>query len=277
MVSNNQHATILFIGHGGGPLPLLGDPLHAPLIDFLGSISAEIPKPEAILVISAHWESAIAAVTAGKNPELIYDYSGFPPESYSIQYPATGNPVLADKVKFLFDKCKIPARLDPRRGFDHGLFVPLKLIYPDADIPCIQLSLLANLNADQHLALGEALQPLQKDNLLVLGSGFTFHNLKAFFAPLTNQQKALNLQFEDFLQRVLSDKSLSESERRNRMQNWIQAPGARFSQPREEHLLPLHVCYGMAGRAADKVYDIEINHTHSSCYLWSASDGMRPS
>jgi 4,5-DOPA dioxygenase extradiol len=172
---------VLFIPHGGGPLPLLGDPGHQQLVDFLQGIPARIPTPAAICVISAHWEESIATITSGASPSLIYDYYGFPESAYGIQYPAPGSPSLAEEIFAAFQKNSIVANLDEQRGFDHGLFVPLKLMFPDAGIPCVQLSLLSNLNPSDHIAIGKALRPLRRENVLFIGSGFSFHNMKAFF------------------------------------------------------------------------------------------------
>jgi len=233
---------VLFVSHGGGPMPLLGDPGHQDMVDRLTELAADLRKPSAILVISAHWEEAIPTITSGTTPSLIYDYYGFPSEAYKIEYPCPGEPVLAQQVAQALDQAGIQARLDDQRGLDHGAFVPLKLMYPEATIPCIQLSLVDTLDASTHLAIGRALQALDYDNLLVLGSGFSFHNMRAFFAAPTPEIQARNLAFEDWLEQTCGDSSLSEPERAKRLADWEQAPHARFSHPREEHLLPLHVC-----------------------------------
>jgi aromatic ring-opening dioxygenase catalytic subunit (LigB family) len=125
-------APVLFFPHGGGPLPLLGDPGHKNMVEFLGGIARTLPEPSAILVVSAHWEEGQPTITAGEFPPLIYDYYGFPEESYAIQYPAPGNPALARETHRLLTEAGIEARLDAQRGFDHGLFVPLKIMYPGA-------------------------------------------------------------------------------------------------------------------------------------------------
>lgn len=174
---------ILFISHGGGPMPLLGDPGHREMVERLQEITGKLPRPSAILLISAHWEATVPTITSGAHPELIYDYYGFPPASYEIQYPSPGEPVLAEKVKQALEMAGLPAKLNDQRGYDHGMFVPLKIMYPEADIPVVQLSLVHTLDAATHLAVGQALQALDYDKLLVIGSGFSFHNMRAFFAP----------------------------------------------------------------------------------------------
>ncbi len=173
-------ARIVYFSHGGGPLPILGDPSHKAMIDFMKALPARLPRPDAILVVSAHWEESAATLISAPKPAMFYDYYGFPPEAYDIQYPAPGSPELAERIAALLKENNIPARLDPQRGFDHGLFIPLKLMYPDADIPCLQLSLLQGLDAGAHLPLGRALRGLLAENILVIGSGFSFHNIRAF-------------------------------------------------------------------------------------------------
>ncbi|WP_417762537.1 DODA-type extradiol aromatic ring-opening family dioxygenase [Shewanella sp.] len=260
--------TITFISHGGGPMPLLNDPAHANMVTHLKALAQKLGKPRAILVISAHWEENVPTITSGANPKMIYDYYGFPPETYKIQYPAPGEPQLAQQVYDALASAGISARLDPQRGFDHGLFVPLMLMYPTADIPCIQLSLMNNLSPEQHLAIGKALQALQYDNLLVIGSGFSFHNMREFFGADTAEKRAKNVAFEQWLQHTLTSADLTEHDRQQQLAHWAQAPSARFCQPREEHLLPLHVCYGLAERPAEQVDDVVILNKHSSGFTW---------
>ena len=156
---------VVFLSHGGGPLPLLGDPGHQNLVTYLQELPKQLQRPSAILLVSAHWEAEIPQITAAANPALIYDYYGFPPESYQIQYPCPGEPELARQVAESLSNSGIDNELNLTRGFDHGLFVPLKLMYPDADIPCVQLSLNSNLRADTHLKIGKALQQLNGDRL----------------------------------------------------------------------------------------------------------------
>jgi aromatic ring-opening dioxygenase catalytic subunit (LigB family) len=264
----NKGTDVLFISHGGGPMPLLGDPGHRDMVDRLTELAGTLRKPSAILVISAHWKESVATITSGASPSLIYDYYGFPAEAYRIEYPCPGEPALARQVYQALDQAGIPARLDDRRGFDHGLFVPLKLMYPAADIPCIQLSLVNSLDASTHLAIGRALQALDYDNLLVIGSGFSFHNMRAFFAEQTPEIQARNQAFEDWLEQTCGDGSLAESERAERLIHWERAPHARFCHPREEHLLPLHVCYGLANKPSDTHISARILGKQSGMFYW---------
>jgi len=258
----------LFISHGGGPLPLLGDPGHRQMMSCLQDIASNIPRPDAVLVVSAHWEASVPTITAGDRPPLIYDYYGFPPASYEIAYPCVGEPSLAREVYRLLGEGDIAARLDVERGFDHGVFVPLKIMYPQADIPCVQLSLTDSLDPAFHIQVGSALQTLASRNVLVIGSGFSFHNMEAFFAPENDESTRLNAAFETWLQEVCTDSELPESERREQLIHWAEAPGARFCHPREEHLLPLHVCYGVAQAPCSERHALTILNKQSSMYLW---------
>jgi len=236
---------IIYIPHGGGPLPLLGDPQHAELTRFLREWPRLYSKPSAIVVVSAHWESDPLAVTASSQPELLYDYSGFPPESYLIEYPAPGDLSLAHTIVRHFRENALDVRLDTTRGLDHGVFVPLKLMYPAADIPVIQLSLLAGLDAKQHIDIGRVLAEALDDDVLLLGSGMSFHNMAAFFGRYPDSSSRSRA-FDDWLYRTLVADQLSWQQRRELLQSWQQAPQARFCHPREEHLLPLQVCFGAA-------------------------------
>lgn len=258
----------VFISHGGGPLPLLGDPGHRQMVSCLQSIAAGIPRPDAILVVSAHWEEAVPTLTAASKPSLIYDYYGFPAESYEIQYPCAGEPSLAREVHRMLGNRDIDARLDEARGLDHGVFVPLKIMYPQAEIPCVQLSLVDTLDPQVHLQVGHALQDLADHNVLVIGSGSSFHNLKAFFSPHSDELFRLNDAFENWLQGVCIESDFSEQSRREMLIHWSRAPGARFCHPREEHLLPLHVCYGASQAPCTELFEVSIMHIKSSMYLW---------
>lgn len=249
-------------------MPLLGDVGHQEMIDCLKKIALRIAKPKAILVVSAHWEEDRATITSAANPSLIYDYYGFPEESYDIEYPCAGKPELAHKVHALLGKAGIDSQLDEERGFDHGLFVPMKIMYPEADIPCVQLSLINTLDPAEHIAIGRALQSLSDENVLVIGSGFSFHNMKAFFQPESAEIRRLNHEFEEWLLEICGDRECQEDERAEAFIRWQDAPGARFCHPREEHLIPLHVCYGLAQTAFVESFELKILNKKSSMYLW---------
>lgn len=260
----------IFISHGGGPLPVLGDPGHAEMVSNLKQLARELPRPKAILVISAHWEASRPTVTSASQPGMMYDYGGFPDEAYQLQYPSPGEPALAEKVVSALQSAGIHAGSSPDRPYDHGLYIPLMLMYPEADIPAIQLSLVKGLDPDEHLRIGEALQGLDYDNLLIIGSGFSFHNMRAFFIPESDDMHAANAAFQGWLEETCMSTTLTEDDRRQRLQYWAEAPSARYCHPREEHLLPLHVCYGIAGRPADEHIATKILGKASGMYAWIA-------
>lgn len=251
-------------------MPLLGDGGHRHMVDFLIRITAQLGEPSAILVISAHWEEDQATITSGKFPPIIYDYFGFPPESYQITYPAPGNPALARKIYELLKKSGIDARMDEQRGFDHGLFVPLKIMYPDARIPCVQLSLLEGLDPAAHIQLGKALSGLRDQNVLILGSGFSFHNMQAFFSSNAGQPDSKNESFQRWLIETCTDKNLSGEGREGKLINWQSAPFARYCHPREEHLIPLHVCTGLTGSSGSVAFDGQVLGKRAIGLLWEA-------
>ncbi|MCR6652710.1 MAG: dioxygenase [Cellvibrionaceae bacterium] len=257
----------LFLSHGGGPMPLLGDESHQEMIACLQQIATLLPKPDAMVIVSAHWEATVPTITAGANPPLIYDYYGFPPESYEIRYPCAGNPPLAQKIHQLLGAAGIDSVLDEERGFDHGVFVPMTILYPAADIPCVQLSLVKTLDPAQHIKIGRALQSLADENILLIGSGFSFHNMRAFFAPETAGTRALNHSFDEWL-RTTCGAAGSEDAREQALIRWADAPGARFCHPREEHLVPLHVCYGFAQAPSSRQFELQILNKKSSMILW---------
>ncbi len=265
---SDRNDTILFIPHGGGPLPLLGHQPHKKLVAFLQDIPKRITKPSAILIISTHWEEHVATVTSAANPPLLYDYYGFPEESYQIKYPAIGNPALAEKVTRLLIDNGIEAQQNAERGLDHGVFIPLKLMYPKADIPCVQLSLVKGLDPQHHINMGKALAGLKNDNVLILGSGFSFHNLQAMLSPDGSDKDERNEAFEDWLIETCSEEKLPNEERENKLTQWSNAPHARYCHPREEHLIPLHVCYGCAETQAELVFNDEVMGKKASNYLW---------
>lgn len=244
--SAGERQPVVFLPHGGGPWPFVDIGVgskaeQAELAHYLRSI-ASLPKtqPLALLVISAHWEEAVPTVMSGPNPPLLYDYYGFPPASYEITWPAPGEPALAARVRELLSVAGIDSAENTQRGFDHGTFVPLKLAYPRADVPTVQLSLKQGLDPSEHLALGRALAPLRDEGVFIVGSGMTFHNLRAF-GP---QSSVFAEQFDGWLRDTVGHEA---SERDRLLVDWARAPSARRAHPREEHLLPLMVIAGAAG------------------------------
>jgi aromatic ring-opening dioxygenase catalytic subunit (LigB family) len=257
---------VVFLPHGGGPWPFVDLRIgskaeQAELATYLRSVARVPSTPaKAVLVVSAHWEEALPTVMTGAHPPLLYDYYGFPPESYEITWPAPGEPALAKRVCALLRGAGIESAENDERGFDHGTFVPLKLAYPDADVPTVQLSLKRGLDPQEHLALGRALAPLRDEGVFIVGSGMTFHNLRAF-GP---QSSVAAEEFDGWLRETAS---LSPSERDRRLSDWTNAPSARKAHPREEHLLPLMVVAGAAGADRGKLaYNGKILDLRLSAY-----------
>jgi aromatic ring-opening dioxygenase catalytic subunit (LigB family) len=236
---------VVFVPHGGGPWPFvdLGFPRDEVdrLATYLGSIRDLPPRPpKALLVVSAHWEEPVPTVMSAPHPPMLYDYYGFPPESYQIEWPAPGDPTLAAHVRQVLSDAGIDTAADATRGFDHGTFVPLKLAYPNADLPAFQLSLKQGLNPAEHLSIGRALVPLRDEEVFIIASGMTFHNLRAFWNPQAN---AVSETFDAWLRDTMSREPSARDER---LTQWTTAPAARLAHPREEHLIPLMVAAGAA-------------------------------
>jgi len=226
------------------PRPILGEiDKHSPAAHWFRQLSKQLSlpsKPKAILIITAHWETKniVNMNSQEQHPELLYDYGGFLSEAYQLKYNPPGDLNLANRVKSLLEQAGIQAQLNKERNFDHGVFIPLKLIYPDADIPVVSMSILDNLSPIQHLAIGKALSPLRKEEILIIGSGSAVHG----FQLKENQSDA----FMNELIRVLTKSD--EQERENVLINWEEKlPFARLNHPREEHFIPLHVIVGAAG------------------------------
>lgn len=253
MTSTTQRMPVAFIPHGGGPWPFVdlgwGDKADEDaLAAYLRTVSG-LPKtpPKALLVISAHWEEGLPTVMTSPKPPMLYDYYGFPPESYTITWPAPGHPELAARVRELLEGAGFKTGADAERGFDHGTFVPLKLAYPDADVPTIQLSLKRGLNPEEHLAMGRALAPLRDEGVFIIGSGMTYHNMRGFNHPMTG---AISETFDAWLRET---GAMEPAERDRRLAQWAFAPMAREVHPREEHLIPMMVIAGAAGEDRGQV------------------------
>ncbi|MCB1174263.1 MAG: dioxygenase [Leptospiraceae bacterium] len=260
-------ATNIFIPHGGGPLPILNDPGHATMVRFLTQFAASRPTPEALVVISAHWEADPIRITAGAEPELLYDYYGFPPESYHLDYRLKGAPELARDMHTAMRAAGIDCELDWERDLDHGVFIPAMLLYPAGGIPALQLALHPGLDPEQHIAIGQALRFLRDRNIMILGSGFSFHNLPALLRPEAVSQNA-NEQFQSWLLQTTTDTEINEADRQAELCRWSQAPYARLCHPRAEHLLPLFVCYGLGGGPAQCVFDNTIMEQRALGLQW---------
>jgi aromatic ring-opening dioxygenase catalytic subunit (LigB family) len=238
---------VAYLPHGGGPWPFIEMGIFEPapkerLLSYLRSLRAISPEPpKALLVVSAHWEERVPTVMTSAQPPILYDYYGFPPEAYKITWPAPGNPALAERVRALLGAAGFETATDAQRGFDHGTFVPLKVAWPDAEVPTIQLSLIRGLDPARHVALGKALEPLRDEGVLILGSGSSYHNMQGFGNPRSLGES------EAFDRWLRDTAALDEDARNAQLARWSSAPAARQVHPREEHLLPLMVVAGAAG------------------------------
>ncbi len=228
--------------------PPAGHPhLWDKMAEYLKGLAASLAEtPRAVLVISGHWENPVAVVHRGAKHTLLFDYYGFPEHTYRLTYPAPGSPEVAARVKELLPEIGV----EDRRGLDHGVFVPFKLIYPDAKMPIVQLSLEENLNAERHLEIGRALAPLRDEGVLMVGSGMSYHNLRYFFVDDPRVSGPAE-EFDQWLGEAVADAGTREE----KLARWSEAPGAMLCHPRPEHLLPLMVAAGAAqGEAAVREY-----------------------
>jgi len=247
MTASSTKMPTLFIPHGGGPCffmdwTLMGGPVDTwdKTAEWLKSIQSSLPeKPKALLVVSAHWEEQEFTVSTAASPDMIYDYSGFPAHTYELNYPAPGAPDLANRVQELMVEQGLDAPLKSSRGYDHGVFVPLLVAFPDADIPILTLSLTRDLSPEKHLKVGKAISQLREEGVLIIGSGMSYHNMRAFRTPMATAPSA---EFDAWLTDVLETGDLEE--RWVKLTRWLDAPQGRNSHPREEHLLPLMVAAG---------------------------------
>jgi aromatic ring-opening dioxygenase catalytic subunit (LigB family) len=247
----SQKLPTYFISHGGGPWPWLPDMRR--MLNSLEVSLANMPNeiggpPKAILMVSGHWEGPEFAVMANAHPPMVYDYYGFPPETYKIVYPAPGAPELAKRTADLIAKAGLPTRLDDKQGFDHGVFAPMRIMFPNANVPTYQVSLKSGYDPAAHWALGRALAPLRDEGVLIVGSGLSYHNLR-LFGPAA---KAPSAAFDGWLGASLGK---APEARRDALMAWEQAPSARVCHPQEDHLVPLFAAVGAAeGEAATRVY-----------------------
>ena len=249
-MSTSPRLPTLFIPHGGGPCffmdPMPGTPagLWDGMAAYLRSIPHTIgPLPKAVLVISGHWECERPTIHFGEQHSLYYDYSGFPPHTYELKWPANGSPEIAARVRDLLNKDGIETDEEHERGLDHGVFIPFKLIFPQADVPVVQLSLQRDLDPQTHFNIGKALEPLRNEGVLIVGTGMSYHNLRKMFVD----DASANQDAENFDLWLRDTIIASADEREFRLKEWRSAPGALASHPRSEHLLPLMVVAGAAG------------------------------
>jgi len=272
---NSTRMPVYFLSHGGGPWPYMSGPMrkHFDLLErSLQDLPAQLPRtPKAVLVISGHWEESEVTISSGSAPGMVFDYYGFPPETYQISYPAPGDPVLAERVRQLLHRAGWPARLDPERGYDHGTFSMMKAIYPDADVPVVQVSLKSSLDPAEHFAIGRALASLRDEGVLIVGSGLSSHNLSERGPQMAAPSEA----FDSWLRGALLNPA--SEVRRKALENWEQAPFARLNHPREDHLMPLMVVAGAAGDdPATPIYG-ELFMGYMTASSFRFSEDTRPS
>lgn len=236
----------LFIPHGGGPCFFMDPPAAWPrdtwdrMAAFLRGIDGHLGRrPRAVLVISGHWEADRPTLNTALHPALLFDYQGFPAHTYQLTYPAEGAPDVAAEAHRLLGLAGLSSDETAARGLDHGVFVPFMLIYPEADVPILQMSLATGLDPTMHLAIGEALAPLRQQGVLIVASGMSYHNLQGMFSGRGNDEAEA---FDAWLDDVLTDPSRRDAS----LAHWRDAPGARAAHPHAEHLLPLMVAAGAA-------------------------------
>ena len=236
---------VYFVSHGGGPWPYVESmrQMFARTARELEALPGRLPtKPNAVLVITGHWEAQDFTVSTAKRPPMLYDYSGFPEHTYHINYPAPGSPALAARVKSLLSDAGIPVKEDASRGFDHGTFVPLVLMYPEADVPVVMLSMKSSYDPQEHIRVGQALLPLRDEGVLIIGSGLTYHNMRGFGR---DESTPIAEAFEHYLNQAIEQDDAMV--RNDLLAKWETAAGARLAHPQEDHLIPLMVIAGAAG------------------------------
>lgn len=264
-------APALFVNHGGGPLPLLGDKDHVGLTVFLRDEvkkHVNLKELKAIILVTAHWEEDVVTISSGKHHDLYFDYYGFPPESYKYKYDATGDPETADRIHESLKRAGINSKLDPKRGWDHGVFVPMMLINPSADIPIIQISVLSNQNPEEHLKLGQVLHEFRKEGIAVFGSGMSYHNMREF--RFSRNKEVVNKEFDDYLFNVCT--ADDEKARWDGLLVWREQAGATEAHPIQaaEHLMPLLVIAGAGGpKPGERIFNWDMSGTFRlSGFIW---------
>lgn len=279
-----MRAPALFVSHGGGPLPLLGVPDHQELAKFLSTKAGLLlklrdthEKPRALVVVTAHWETQVPAVSLRKDSKLFFDYYNFPPETYKYTYDAQGDPELAAHVAKTIQNSGsfLKVDQDAERGWDHGVFVPLKLIAPQGlDIPLIMVSVLKSQNAKELIKLGQALSSLRDEGYAILGSGTTFHNFDGIFAQGATKKKyyEASSQFEAQLYKTL-DKSSSSDDAATRLEQlgqWQSWPHASTVQPprAQDHFSPLVVLAGTMTTSGQREALLELSELPASCWTF---------
>lgn len=249
-----QRFPVYFIPHGGGPWPFMEFPKNAEgkapwdeLAGFLRGLDAQIGRrPKAVLVVSGHWETEpVPTLSTAPQPGMLFDYYNFPPHTYELSYPAKNSLDLAARARQLLAQAGIESAENDSRGFDHGVFIPFMLIYPDADVPLTMISLKDTLDVESHMAIGKALEPLRDEDVLIIASGMTYHNMP-MFRKAEPDHVAQAVRFDDWLAQVVSE--ADPQTRAQRIAQWDQNPDALACHvPDHDHLVPLFVAAGAAG------------------------------
>lgn len=260
----------VFLPHGAGPCFFMDWPPAGTWDAMAGWLRGLVDElrvmPKAIVVVSAHWEAPEFTINTQSSPGLLYDYSGFPEHTYRLSWPAPGSPELAARIGELLSNANISNTGDNARGLDHGVFIPMKLVFPEADVPVVQLSLRQGLDPAEHLLLGHALAPLRNEEVLIIGSGMSFHNMQRFRHDGRGID-ADSVRFDHWLAETVA---LPRVPREQRLVDWTHAPGARQSHPREEHLLPLHVIAGAGGDdIGKKVFEDHVLGSLQSAFVFA--------
>ncbi|MET0362749.1 MAG: class III extradiol ring-cleavage dioxygenase [Sphingobium sp.] len=256
----------LYLPHGGGPCFFMPDPqgVWRGMEAFLRGVAATLPqRPDAIMIASGHWETDGFAFTGHPAPPLLFDYYGFPASTYALSYPAPGDPALAARARDLLIAAGLEARVDEERGLDHGVFVPMMVTFPGADIPIVEMSLDRSLDPALHLAAGRALAPLRDENILLVMTGMSFHNMRGYRDPSATEPSQ---QFDRWL---VDAAGRDAGERAALLAGWAEAPAARFSHPREEHLLPLMVAAGASDALGERIYGEVVMETALSAFRFA--------
>ena len=256
----------LFIPHGGGPCFFMPDPAGnwTGLETFLRSLPEMLPQaPAAILVVSGHWETRGFAFTGAPAPALIYDYNGFPPDTYTLRYDAPGDPALASRATALLQTAGLEAHIDPTHGLDHGVFVPMKVAFPEATIPVVEMSVDAGLDPALHIEAGRALAPLRDENVLIIGSGMSFHNMRGYGDPRFTAPS------DEFNAWLTASVQAPPAQRDAALAQWASAPAGRISHPREEHLIPLMVAAGASAEPGTRIYTQHVLKTALSAFSFA--------
>ena len=256
----------IFIPHGGGPCFFMPDPSHTwtGMATFLKGLANDLPtRPKAIVAVSGHWETSGFAFTSAERPDLIYDYHGFPADTYALRYDVPGAPALALRAAQLLRAAGLKAATDPTRGLDHGVFVPLKVVFPAADIPVVEMSVEKTFDPALHVAAGRALAQLRNEGVLILGSGMSFHNMRGYGDP---RSTAPFRAFDQWLTKAVEEPGPRRAEA---LASWSTAPSGRFSHPQEEHLLPLMVAAGASEAAGERIYNEMVLKTAISAFRFA--------